>query len=262
MARIFLRLQVDFDDDDKVARLARFGRDARGCRDLLVAMWRYCKRNATDGHVPLEQLGRLAYPDSVKLAHRDADRLVTVGLAERTDDGYYLPSYLKRNKSAAQLAAEAEVKAEAGRKGGRRSGLLRKTEAETKQGASPEASPLLQPSEAIDIDTDIDIDKDICASESPDRNGTLTDATKRRGTRLPENWKPTENDIRWQREHGISDLLAHRQLERFANYWVAKAGRDAAKLDWSATWRNWLLKAKDDQPPQAASRPSTPWAGA
>lgn len=28
----------------------------------------------------------------------------------------------------------------------------------------------------------------------------------------------------------------------FRNYWVAKSGRDAAKLDWEATWHNWVLK--------------------
>ena len=29
--------------------------------------------------------------------------------------------------------------------------------------------------------------------------------------------------------------------EMFVNYWRAKAGRDATKVDWPATWRNWLL---------------------
>jgi hypothetical protein len=33
--------------------------------------------------------------------------------------------------------------------------------------------------------------------------------------------------------------------ERFADYWHAKAGKDAAKLDWPATWRNWCRKARD-----------------
>ena len=29
--------------------------------------------------------------------------------------------------------------------------------------------------------------------------------------------------------------------EMFVNYWRAKAGRDASKVDWLATWKNWLL---------------------
>jgi hypothetical protein len=123
-----LPLDVDFDEDEKVARLARFSRpgEARALRDLLVAMWRYCKKHTSDGHVPREVLGKLAYPDSLKVGIRDAERLVECGLTERTPTGYYFPAYLKRNKSRAQIAAMAEAKAEAGRKGGLRSGESRR----------------------------------------------------------------------------------------------------------------------------------------
>jgi hypothetical protein len=83
MAKLFLPLEVDFDDDPDVAKLARYPKpcEARAARDLLVAMWRYCKRERTDGHVPDEIVGRLAYPDSPKIGHRDATRIVEVGLA-------------------------------------------------------------------------------------------------------------------------------------------------------------------------------------
>lgn len=39
-----------------------------------------------------------------------------------------------------------------------------------------------------------------------------------------------------------------RETEKFRNYWAAKAGKDAAKLDWSKTWRNWLLRASESLP--------------
>ena len=39
------------------------------------------------------------------------------------------------------------------------------------------------------------------------------------------------------------------ETEKFINYWVAKSGKDATKLDWPATWRNWILNAKSG--PQA-----------
>jgi hypothetical protein len=155
MGRIYLPLQVDFDDDEKVLRLTRFGRDARGCRDLLVGMWRYCKRERSDGHVPAEVIGKLAYPDPLKIGLRDADRIVEVGLAERTDTGYYFPKYLRHNKSRAQLEADAVKKAEAGKKGGVASGEARRSEA----GAKQDASSVLQPSEAKDRDKDRDNEK-------------------------------------------------------------------------------------------------------
>lgn len=35
---------------------------------------------------------------------------------------------------------------------------------------------------------------------------------------------------------------AMRAARMFKNYWVAKSGKDAAKLDWEKTWENWVLK--------------------
>jgi len=53
-----------------------------------------------------------------------------------------------------------------------------------------------------------------------------------KGTRLASDWQPS------------SDLNQDQfELARFRDYWIAKAGKDAVKLDWDATWRNWLRKA-------------------
>ena len=30
--------------------------------------------------------------------------------------------------------------------------------------------------------------------------------------------------------------------DRFRDYWIAKPGRDAVKVDWLATWRNWVRR--------------------
>lgn len=139
---IFIPLEVDYADDKDIAKVARFVRtcEARALRDLLVQMWCYCKQELSDGHVPIEQIGKLAYPDSLKIALRDADRLVDIGVVERTDTGYYLPGFLKRNKSRAQVEAVSIAKAEAGRKGGIASGVARhagsKPEADAKHSAS------------------------------------------------------------------------------------------------------------------------------
>ncbi|MGN6200002.1 hypothetical protein [Humibacter sp.] len=37
-----------------------------------------------------------------------------------------------------------------------------------------------------------------------------------------------------------------RSTERFVNHFTAKTGRDATKLDWERTWKNWLLKDQQD----------------
>lgn len=186
--RIFLPLAVDFDDDEKVARLARYTKpgEARALRDLLVAMWRYCKRETSDGHVPFEIVGKLVYPDSPRVAERDADRLVDCGLAERTETGYFLPGYLKQphNKSRQQLNDESAKKAEAGRAGGIASGMLRRAEADAKHSASS----LVQHDEAIDRDREQTTETG-SSSEGGERPVTLRPVA---ATKLPQKINPDE----------------------------------------------------------------------
>jgi hypothetical protein len=65
-----------------------------------------------------------------------------------------------------------------------------------------------------------------------------------RGTRLDREWLP---DPAFHRGTGWTDAEAGEVLEEFRDYWCAKAGANATKLDWQATWRNWLRKTARDQ---------------
>lgn len=65
-------------------------------------------------------------------------------------------------------------------------------------------------------------------------------AARKVASRIPENWRPSPEDIKKATDTGympeqISDLA-----EQFVDHWKAKGGKNAAKLDWSATWRNWI----------------------
>lgn len=68
-------------------------------------------------------------------------------------------------------------------------------------------------------------------------------SAQKRGTRLPEDWKPTEKDRAWTLER-LTQADAATELEKFRNHWHAKPGKDATKLDWNATWRNWVLNSR------------------
>lgn len=62
------------------------------------------------------------------------------------------------------------------------------------------------------------------------------------GTRLPERWMPSpENIQRMSAEHPTVDLRM--ETAQFTDYWTAKTGKDATKRDWDATWRNWIRRA-------------------
>ena len=38
-----------------------------------------------------------------------------------------------------------------------------------------------------------------------------------------------------------------READKFRDYWLSVSGSKGVKLDWQATWRNWVRKALDDQ---------------
>lgn len=101
--------------------------------------------------------------------------------------------------------------------------------------------------------------------DNPKKTSSSSGARKR-ATRIPDDFKVTDDMVAWAREHVprlIEAGLGSRETEKFRNYWQAKSGRDATKHDWEATWRNWLLKADDDlargggRGPAPGPRPST-----
>lgn len=72
-------------------------------------------------------------------------------------------------------------------------------------------------------------------------------AIMKRGSRLPADWRPPDKTRDWTLER-LSKDRASTELEKFRNYWLAKAGKDATKLDWDRTWRNWVLTAAGNAP--------------
>ena len=84
-----------------------------------------------------------------------------------------------------------------------------------------------------------------------------------RGTRLLENWALPDEWRKWAIDQNLGNL-ANLSLEgkRFRDYWWAKAGKDATKRDWFATWRNWIRRAaeiaKQHSPTTPASTEPSP----
>lgn len=64
---------------------------------------------------------------------------------------------------------------------------------------------------------------------------------KSRGTRLPEDWDLESEDGQWaMKEFGMSREAVLHEVDKFRDYWHGKAGQAARKVDWIATWRNWI----------------------
>lgn len=78
--------------------------------------------------------------------------------------------------------------------------------------------------------------------------------TKKRACRIPDDWEP---DRGYAAEKGLSSQQIDIEAEKFRNYWKSVSGQRATKVDWSATWRNWVLSAIQRQP-QGHSPPQKP----
>lgn len=58
-------------------------------------------------------------------------------------------------------------------------------------------------------------------------------------TRLPTDWTPPSEYLLFCRQER-KDLDPMQTAASFKDYWIAKPGAAGKKLDWAATWRNWV----------------------
>jgi len=61
-----------------------------------------------------------------------------------------------------------------------------------------------------------------------------------RGTRIDPDWKPSSSEDHFAIQEGLSRSEIDREAARFRDYWKGRAGSGGVKLDWTATWQNWI----------------------
>lgn len=74
--------------------------------------------------------------------------------------------------------------------------------------------------------------------------GTSSEPKAARGTRLPPNWQPDADLLAFAASRGWGGAELADQLDSFRDYWHAAPGAKGVKLDWPATFRNWIRKAR------------------
>lgn len=68
---------------------------------------------------------------------------------------------------------------------------------------------------------------------------------RKRASRLPKPFPITDEMRAWARAD--APKATPRDHDQFCDYWWARAGKDATKLDWFGTWRNWMRKESDSR---------------
>lgn len=76
--------------------------------------------------------------------------------------------------------------------------------------------------------------------------------SRKRASRLPPDWLPSEKLKDWAAAER-PDLDLDVTIAKFRDYWAAKPGSAGTKLDWDATFRNWVRDEKPGRRQQAAT---------
>ena len=73
-------------------------------------------------------------------------------------------------------------------------------------------------------------------------------APRKRGSRIPEDFAIDDDMRQWLKDNNFGHLDAQAITVEFVDYWVGVAGVKGVKLDWVATWRNWIRRKAEESP--------------
>jgi vancomycin resistance protein YoaR len=91
-------------------------------------------------------------------------------------------------------------------------------------------------------------------NEDKEKKERVENAIRRvRGHRLPDDWLPSAPDMAIAIQI-IGTDRTDAELEKFRDYWKAQPGQRGLKLDWPATWRNWV---RNSRPGPMTAKPLT-----
>lgn len=190
----------------------------------LIELWCYCKRNNTDGRVPLPVWNGYHYRVRKGLSKHYV--IEHVDHAEMT-------GYLEHQISSAKRAELRKHRAEAGKRGGQ---ARAKNLALAKQTSD---SPLK-------IEKEREKEK-----ESKDSLG----ASRRRAVALPADFHVNESMRAWATEQ-CPGVDVEQQTANFKDWHTAKG---STFKDWPAAWRTWMRRIPTKPPAMAAPQQKEWW---
>lgn len=74
------------------------------------------------------------------------------------------------------------------------------------------------------------------------------DTPHRRGSRISDEWEPSQADRLFAEGRGFSDGQIDDMAARFLNHFLSAPGAKGLKSNWSATWRNWVISPYSPPP--------------
>jgi len=76
-------------------------------------------------------------------------------------------------------------------------------------------------------------------NQEPITNNQEPKVKTQRGSRLPDDFQMPDSWGEWC-EKERPDLIPRKVFDSFKDFWISKPGAGGVKLNWEATWRNWV----------------------
>lgn len=200
----------------------------------------------TQGPAPLDEQELAGIANCRSADEIDALRYVVGRFFVRMGDGHYNK---RMQQEIERASAISTCRANAGRRGANarmQRFRVAQTSAEQVLGKCLTSDATPTPTTTTTSTPTPKVKSVVAASGSPPPPRTAS-VEKKRPTRLPADWFLPDDWRDWAvRLYGMEPQRAVRISLDFRDFWHAKAGPDAVKLDWLATWRRWVRREMHD----------------
>ncbi len=245
----WVRLDENFAQHPKVVKAGPLG------MAMHVAALCYCNQHLTDGFVPkqiartlldLTGLGMGLWDGGLVGGGHDAEwemivnDLVEAGLWDPEDDGWVIHDYHDYQPSKAHILSIRKSRADAGRRGGQAKGKQAPSKTEPKAEAKLKPVPDTDKEEEEKREGALTQTAVVAKSADPTPDLPSIPESLKRGTRL--SLDSLLDDWRQFCQAERPDLDPERIWAIFQDHWRGKARQAGVKLDWLATWRNWIRR--------------------
>jgi hypothetical protein len=195
----------------------------------------YCARYLTDGFIPAAQVKKLADVDEVTAL---VTALVTAKLWHESQGGYQINDYLEYNPAAEKVKEE---RAKTAKRQANFKNKGKNSQEDGNNGVSNAVSNAVTNASPVPVPVPHTYSKEYVVGASAPTPPKEGKTKAERGSRLPEDWNPSREDVAAMRqEYPAVDFRT--VTENFKDYWRSASGANAVKRDWVAAWRMWVRK--------------------
>ena len=233
MAGDWIKLECATPDKPEVYRMAdSLGIAPEHVVGCLIALWVWADQQTTDGNaVGVTQ----SLVDRKSGVTGFADAMKSVGWLAETDEGLTFPNFDRHNGKTAKTRA-----------------LTSKRVAKHKRKGNDEVNAEGNGASVSDA-----LPREEKRREEKERGADAPSAPKgKKGCRIPEDF-PAKPELEWAATE-CPHANAKAEAEKFRDYWSAVPGQRGVKLDWPATWRNWIRRSVENGKPQRQHEPPLP----